>query len=283
MFVDFFGDDFMNIDSSEENVTINNISIIPQNNFNNNIIKNKKILNEDWNNELNQIKIKKDEMNKIIANYFIIQGYKEALNKFINETGIKVEYDENLLNERVIIRNLIMNGKIEEAINEINNINCQILENNTNIHFELKKQKLVELIKENKIDEAIKFAQNVLYPITENNEKLLNELEKVMSLLAFNSIDESPFKELGKKENLKKLSSIVNLTILAEQMQPSDLILQLVLKLLKFSQNELKKEITFPEIVSICPFSFSKVDEDEKEDKKLEEKDKEKDKNKESI
>ena len=58
MFVDFFGDESMNIDSSEENMTINNISVIPQNNFNNNIIKNKKILNEDWNNELNQIKIK---------------------------------------------------------------------------------------------------------------------------------------------------------------------------------------------------------------------------------
>ena len=160
----------------------------------------------------------------------------------------------------MIIRNLIINGKIDEAINEINNINIEILEKNPSIHFELQKQKLIEIIKQNKIEESISFAQRTLYPITQNNEKLLNELEKIMSLLAFEDINQSPFKELGTVEQLKKLSSIVNLQILSSQMQPTDLILPMVMKLLKYSQEELKKEIEFPEIVSVCPLKFSKVD-----------------------
>ena len=225
-----------------------------------NEIKNKKIPNEKWNEELSKIKINREDMNKLVLNYLIIEGHKEAVKKFLKETNLKCDYDENLLEKRMIIRNLIINGKIDEAINEINNINIEILEKNPSIHFELQKQKLIEIIKQNKIEESISFAQRTLYPITQNNEKLLNELEKIMSLLAFEDINQSPFKELGTVEKLKKLSSIVNLQILSSQMQPTDLILPMVMKLLKYSQEELKKEIEFPEIVSVCPLKFSKVD-----------------------
>jgi len=67
------------------------------------------------------------------------------------------------------VRDWIMSGKIDEAINEINDINSEILENNASIHFELQKQKLIEIIKKNKIEEALYFAQNRLFPITQNN------------------------------------------------------------------------------------------------------------------
>jgi hypothetical protein len=64
---------------------------------------------------------------------------------------------------------MIMSGKIDEAIDEINDINSEILENNPSIHFELQKQKLIEIIKKNRIEEALTFAQNKLFPITQNN------------------------------------------------------------------------------------------------------------------
>jgi hypothetical protein len=67
-----------------------------------------------------------------------------------------------------------MYGKIDEAINEINDINSEILENNPHIYFELQKQKLIEIIKQNKIEEAINFAQNKLFPITQNRVSLYN-------------------------------------------------------------------------------------------------------------
>jgi len=67
------------------------------------------------------------------------------------------------------VRLLIISGKIDEAINEINDINSEIFENNPAIHFELQKQKLIEIIKQNKIEEALVFAQNKLFPITQNN------------------------------------------------------------------------------------------------------------------
>ena len=69
----------------------------------------------------------------------------------------------------MIIRNLIIGGKIDEAINEINDINIEILGKNPSIHFELQKQKLIEIIKHNKIEESIEFAQKNLFPIARNN------------------------------------------------------------------------------------------------------------------
>jgi hypothetical protein len=225
-----------------------------------NELKQGKISNEKWNGELSKIKVNRDDMNKLVLNYLIIEGYKEAVIKFTKESNLTCEYDLELLEKRIQIRNFIIKGEIDEAINLINNINSEILEKNPSIHFELEKQKLIEIIKANKVEEAIMFAQNTLFPITVNNPKLLDELENIMSLLAFEDIKTSPFKELGGVDQLKKLSSIVNLQILASQMQPTDLILPLVMKLLKYSQNELKKEIKFPEIISVCPLQYSKVD-----------------------
>lgn len=154
-----------------------------------------------------------------------------------------------------------MTGKIDEAINEINDINSEILENNPSIHFKLQKQKLIEIIKQNKIEEALSFAQNKLFPIIQNKETLLNELEEIMVLLAYDDISKSPYKELGTEDQLKKLSSIINLEILSSQMQSVDIILPVLLKLLKWSQTQLKAEISFPELIGICPLKYSKPEE----------------------
>lgn len=152
---------------------------IPNNINLNNEIKLKVVPFNKWNEELTKLRVNRQEMNKLVLNYLIIEGYKDAVEKFIFETGINgiikfkyknvADYDRNLLDKRMIIRNLIMSGKIDEAIDEINDINSEILENNPSIHFELQKQKLIEIIKKNQIEEALIFAQNKLFPITQNN------------------------------------------------------------------------------------------------------------------
>lgn len=145
---------------------------VPKNINVNNELKAKTIGFDKWNEETSKLRINRQTMNKLVLNYLIIEGYKDAVEKFIKETGLKAEYDSDLLNKRMKIRNLIMTGKIDEAINEINDINSEILENNPHIHFELQKQKLIEIIKQNKIEDALTFAQNKLFPITQNNVKI---------------------------------------------------------------------------------------------------------------
>jgi hypothetical protein len=61
---------------------------IPKNINLNNEIKAKSIGNDKWNEEMNKLRVNRQEMNKLVLNYLIIEGYKDAVEKFIKETGV---------------------------------------------------------------------------------------------------------------------------------------------------------------------------------------------------
>ena len=227
----------------------------------NNEIKRKSITNEKWNKELNSHKINRQQTNRIIANYLFIQGYCVPLKKFISETKIKFSFDEKLLNKRFIIRQLIKKNKIEEAINEINSLNKNILKENKIISFIIHRQILLNYIKDVKLNEAFDFAKNVLLPLVEKNDFLYKELENTMGLMAFENINDAPEKEMFSEKFLEKIASKINLVIL-NYLCPDKLMnidLEMLIKLMKFTQNELKDEIDFPQIISISPLIYSVV------------------------
>ena len=235
----------------------------------NNESKLKSISNEKWQKELNVQKMNKDKMNKIIANYLFIQGYCQPLKKFISEAKIQFDFDEKLLNQRFLIRQLITTNQIVKAIQEINSIDKNILIENKVINFVLQRQILFNYIKENKLQEALNFAKDNLLPLSEGDEFLYKELEKAMGVLAYENINDSPEKELITDKFLEKVASKINLVILnyLSGNKIINLNLDLLLKLTIYVQQELKKEINFPIITSLSPLSFSEVEENQKEGK----------------
>ena len=235
----------------------------------NNESKLKSISNEKWQKELNVQKMNKDKMNKIIANYLFIQGYCQPLKKFISEAKIQFDFDEKLLNQRFLIRQLITTNQIEKAIQEINSIDKNILIENKVINFVLQRQILFNYIKENKLQEALNFAKDNLLPLSERDEFLYKELEKAMGVLAYENINDSPEKELITDKFLEKVASKINLVILnyLSGNKIINLNLDLLLKLTIYVQQELKEEINFPIITSLSPLSFSEVEENQKEGK----------------
>ena len=235
----------------------------------NNESKLKSISNEKWQKELNVQKMNKDKMNKIIANYLFIQGYCQPLKKFISEAKIQFDFDEKLLNQRFLIRQLITTNQIEKAIQEINSIDKSILIENKVINFVLQRQILFNYIKENKLQEALNFAKDNLLPLSEGDEFLYKELEKAMGVLAYENINDSPEKELITDKFLEKVASKINLVILnyLSGNKIINLNLDLLLKLTIYVQQELKEEINFPIITSLSPLSFSEVEENQKEGK----------------
>ena len=235
----------------------------------NNESKLKSISNEKWQKELNVQKMNKDKMNKIIANYLFIQGYCQPLKKFLSEAKIQFDFDEKLLNQRFLIRQLITTNQIEKAIQEINSIDKNILIENKVINFVLQRQILFNYIKENKLQEALNFAKDNLLPLSEGDEFLYKELEKAMGVLAYENINDSPEKELITDKFLEKVASKINLVILnyLSGNKMINLNLDLLLKLTIYVQQELKKEINCPIITSLSPLSFSEVEENQKEGK----------------
>ena len=234
----------------------------------NNESKEKSISNEKWMKEIKSQKISKDKMNQIIANYLFLQGYCIPLKQFIAETKIKFDFDEKLLNQRYLIRQLITTNQIEKAINEINLIDKKILEENKIIYFVLQRQILLNYIKDNKLQEALIFAKDTLLPLSQGDKFLFKELEKTMGLLAYENINEAPEKELITDKFLEKIATKMNLVILnyLSGNKMINLNLDLLIKLTMYIQQELKKEISFPNITSLAPMTFSEVGQNHKEE-----------------
>ena len=234
----------------------------------NNESKEKSISNEKWMKEIKSQKISKDKMNQIIANYLFLQGYCTPLKQFIAETKIKFDFDEKLLNQRYLIRQLITTNQIENAINEINLIDKKILEENKIIYFVLQRQILLNYIKDNKLQEALIFAKDTLLPLSQGDEFLFKELEKTMGLLAYENINDAPEKELITDKFLEKIATKMNLVILnyLSGNKMINLNLDLLIKLTMYIQQELKKEISFPNITSLAPMTFSEVGQNHKEE-----------------
>ena len=252
----------MESEEEEENSSFSNQLRGSQSEYSRNSeIKRKSITNEKWFKELFSRTIDKNKLNQIVANYLFIQGYCLPLKKFIKEAKIKFEFDEKLLKKRFLIRQLIINNKIDKAIDEINSIDKKILLENKIMHFVLLRQILLKKIQENKIQDALNFAKEEILPLTEGDDFLYKELENTICLLVYENIDESPQKELIDDKFLDKIASKINLVVLnyLSKDKVVNLNLELLTKLMYYVQSQLKKEMDFPQIISLSPLSFSEV------------------------
>ena len=66
------------------------------------------------------------DINNLIMDYLISEGYPSAAKKFAHEANIQPRVDSESINERVDIRNAIYAGDIQLAIEKINDLNPQV-------------------------------------------------------------------------------------------------------------------------------------------------------------
>ena len=66
------------------------------------------------------------DINFVIMDYLINEGYPSAAKKFALEANIQPKADVDSIQERVEIRNAIHGGDIQSAIEKINELNPQV-------------------------------------------------------------------------------------------------------------------------------------------------------------
>ncbi|EQB77207.1 hypothetical protein CB1_000262005 [Camelus ferus] len=135
-------------------------------------------------------------MNRLIMNYLVTEGFKEAAEKFRMESGIEPSVDLETLDERIKIREMILKGQIQEAIALINSLHPELLDTNRHLYFHLQQQHLIELIRQRETEAALEFAQTQLAEQGEESRECLTEMERTLALLAFDNPEESPFGDL---------------------------------------------------------------------------------------
>lgn len=143
-------------------------------------------------------------LNKQLLCY--IEGFKEAAEKFQQESGVRPTIELSSLDDRIRIRDAIQNGRIEEARELVNELHPELLDNDRYLYFHMQQLHLIELIRTGRIEEALQFAQNQLSEAGEADDGILCELERTLALLAFEEPHNSPFSDLLHPTHRQKVS-----------------------------------------------------------------------------
>ncbi|KYK61982.1 CTLH domain-containing protein [Drechmeria coniospora] len=119
-----------------------------------------------------------------------MEGYPNAAAKFSREANLQPQQDETSIRARQEIQSFIHSGDIQAAIETLNELDPQILDDDEALHFSLLRLQLVELIRSSSasgddIGPALKFATDQLGPRAPGNPHFLAELERTMALLLF--------------------------------------------------------------------------------------------------
>ncbi|KAG6385335.1 hypothetical protein SASPL_154168 [Salvia splendens] len=198
----------------------------------------KVITRVEWEKKLNDVKVRRDDMNKLVMNFLVTEGYVEVAEKFRLESGTE-------------LKKAVQSGNVEDAIEKVNDLNPEILDTNPLLFFHLQQQRMIELIRNGKVEAALEFAQEELAPRGEENQSFLEELERTVALLAFEDVANCPVSELLDISQRLKTATEVNAAILTSQSHEKDPKLPSLLKMLIWVQNQLDKKASYPRINDI--------------------------------
>ncbi|KAJ7038287.1 CTLH/CRA C-terminal to lish motif domain-containing protein [Mycena alexandri] len=207
---------------------------------------------EEWDRRLHEVQVTKHDLNRLIMDYLVIEGYKSAAEEFCVEANLtgQVDVDFDSIESRMDIRDALQRGDVEDAIARVNDLNPEILDTNPALYFHLQQQKLIEFIRHGQIAEALQFAQDELAPRGEESPEFLSELERTMALLAFDAAPGAPsgIAELLSPAQRMKTAGEVNAAILESLSQGKEVKLVGLLKLMSWGETMLEERAEFPRV-----------------------------------
>jgi len=210
---------------------------------------------EKWMEKIESLQVPRAEVNNLIMNYLITEGFKDAAEKFQIESGTEPGVNLKTMDKRIKILENIQDGQIQNAIHMINSYQPQLLDDNRYLYFHLQQQHLIELIRQKNIDAALKFAQENLADQGEENTDVLEELERTLALLAFEDPEISPFGDLLALSHRQKVASEFNTAFLGQENKDSSVSSKLayLLKFVLWAQEELdKKKVKYPKMTDLA-------------------------------
>lgn len=194
----------------------------------------KQYTNKEWTDRMAEFRIAKSDLDTLVMNYLIIEGYQNTADKFLKEANInrshqdlhqyqhqhrqqvleqdqqgpEQEQEQNesmehmtelvhaneIVGERMEIKSLIHSGKIQDAIERINDVEPELLDINPDLHFMLLRLQLIELIRSvpttldspltaAQINPIMDYASAYLSKRAMKDPKYLKDLQDTMALL----------------------------------------------------------------------------------------------------
>ncbi|KAJ3375456.1 hypothetical protein GGF31_004574 [Allomyces arbusculus] len=205
-----------------------------------------------WDTLLDSVNVSMTDLNKLVLNYLVIEGHMDAAQQFCAETGLTPAVDLASIHDRMTIRTAIDNGRVDDAMERLNDLDPEILDTNPQLYFHLQQQRLIETIRAGDIPAALEFAQSELAPRGEENPAFLVDLERTLALLAFDATDaNSPVADLLAPAHRHQVAAETNAAILHAQGQATDPKLPAVLRAMTWAQSKLEERAVFPKVVDV--------------------------------
>ncbi|KAG6554216.1 hypothetical protein Mapa_004132 [Marchantia paleacea] len=219
------------------------------------------VTREEWDQKLAAADVRKEDMNKLIMDFFLTQGYIGAAKQFQIESGTEPNMSFEDVSKRIEIRNAVWRGDVEEGIMKANELNPDILDSNPQLSFDLQQQHVIELIRESRVMEALECAQENLAPYCiEADDTFFRELERTVVLLAFKDPASCPVGELMDIKKREQAAMEIDHAILMSQGHERDPKLHFLLKLLVWAQTKLGEKASYPRIDHIAEALYEHED-----------------------
>lgn len=66
------------------------------------------------------------DLNTLILDYLLLEGFPDAAAEFARETGLPTDVDHVMIQERMEIRNAVEDGRVEEAVRRVNELDPEV-------------------------------------------------------------------------------------------------------------------------------------------------------------
>jgi hypothetical protein len=66
------------------------------------------------------------DLNALIFDYMVVEGFSDAAVEFARETGISSTIDQDAIQERMEIRQAVADGRVEEAVRRVNELDPEV-------------------------------------------------------------------------------------------------------------------------------------------------------------
>jgi hypothetical protein len=216
-------------------------------------LKTQSTAHSKWEEKVKAYHLPRAELNKLVMEYLVKEGFKDAVLAFQSESGIEPGFNMAIMDDQIKIREAVEAGRIQNAVELVNEVDPEILDTNSKLYFHLQQQQLLELIRAGDVEQVLKYASTELSARGEENPEFLEELEQTMSLLAFADVGSSPFAELLQPAQKLKVVSELNAALLASQDQEAVSKLATLMRLVAWAQGQLEnKGIQFPKLQNIA-------------------------------
>ncbi|CAI7807849.1 unnamed protein product, partial [Closterium sp. NIES-54] len=77
----------------------------------------------EWEARMDAAAVRAEDMNKLVMNYLVTEGYVDAARKFEIESGTDPGADLGAVAERMAVKQAVQRGDVEDAIDRVNDLN----------------------------------------------------------------------------------------------------------------------------------------------------------------